>query len=682
MEDQAKKITKAIGNLKWLAELIKDYSVPLLASDEFLKTFTDHSVKHCWRLLSNLSLLVDERMPLDPPEAMVLFGSAFLHDIAIACPEAVLFPAQGKRGWYEAELRQNHGAYSARYIRDFLVPEFTGMAGSTANAVRQNLDLMEGIARICEFHTARFYEEDQLKAPSHRLLRLPVIGALFVLADTLDTGAERVKVSEVIHSTLPLEGREYWLSHACISGFHVRGDDIVLTARKPPALGRSEFSKIILQPFMTELNRLLEWAQTVFSRFEIRPLHQSAVLSIEEEGAPSQLRDTTLLRDRHAFEQKHKRQRAKWLQRLDAVTFLPGVIARGQVGDEFHVLRRWGSSTHRLFSVRDGLQKGGGYFLSWNGGGLAIDPGYDFLANAFSMQFLRFTIQDFDAALVSHSHDDHTQDLEPLLSLQYRLRRDPNGESVPARFPDFPVVCSEGVRWKYAPMAAANEFLRLLPIIPTQFARRIVRRATGPDLGSPFFAATGVGLEAIVSYHTEKPWHLHNTGITVKLYLNHQEENFCWGYTSDTGFDPELIEFFSDADLLLLHLGNKTDNGRPPRHHLGEDGCINLISSLKVRGPRLFILGEFGVEEFLRGGYDDRVSYTTYIEQVTGVRHENKRVLPADIGLRVQLPNLAVWCETAMLSRRPTADNPAGSWCPFLQVVPILGPFHQIHYSV
>jgi hypothetical protein len=318
--------------------------------------------------------------------------------------------------------------------------------------------------------------------------------------------------------------------------------------------------------------------------------------------------------------------------------------------------------------------------LAWNRGGLVIDPGYDFLSNAFSMRSLRFSARDFDAALVSHAHDDHTQDLEPLLSLQYRLRRDTSGTR--PRFSDFPVVCSEGVRWKYGAMSAANSFLRLLPIIPTENARRILGGTPAQDFGDPFFAGTGIKISAIVGYHTERPWHLHNTGITVKLYCDGPQHQVCLGYTSDTGFEPELVDFFADADLLLLHLGNKTDRGRPPRHHLGENGCVNLISAVKRSRPRLFLLGEFGAEEFIASAGDDRIRYTAYIEQMAGLGSEDKRVLPADIGLRVHLPDLHVWCERTWSLRRPTADNPMGVWRPFQEVIPEVDGSRQIHYTV
>ena len=69
------------------------------------------------------------------------------------------------------------------------------------------------------------------------------------------------------------------------------------------------------------------------------------------------------------------------------------------------------------------------------------------------------------------------------------------------------------------------------------------------------------------------------------------------------------------------------------------------------------------------------------LEQYSGARLEDQRLLPADIGLRARLPDLNVWAEMAWAPGRPMADNPAGSWCPPSAVAPVLGAGHQGHYT-
>lgn len=81
------------------------------------------------------------------------------------------------------------------------------------------------------------------------------------------------------------------------------------------------------------------------------------------------------------------------------------------------VLRQWNSftpilNTHSIFGG-----KGGGYFLKFYDKGIVIDPGYNFLNNFFGSghQFM-----EIDYVFISHDHDDHTADVESILTLLYQ----------------------------------------------------------------------------------------------------------------------------------------------------------------------------------------------------------------------------------------------------------------------
>jgi phosphoribosyl 1,2-cyclic phosphodiesterase len=81
------------------------------------------------------------------------------------------------------------------------------------------------------------------------------------------------------------------------------------------------------------------------------------------------------------------------------------------------VLRRWNSYTPRIPSA-GGRSIGGGYYLEWRGYGLAVDPGFDFLDN---MEVRGVPVDAVRGVAVSHSHIDHTSDLEPLLMMKALL---------------------------------------------------------------------------------------------------------------------------------------------------------------------------------------------------------------------------------------------------------------------
>ena len=80
------------------------------------------------------------------------------------------------------------------------------------------------------------------------------------------------------------------------------------------------------------------------------------------------------------------------------------------------VLRRWNSFTPIIPSEK-GDNKGGGYFLHHAGKGIVIDPGFNFIENFYQEGF---KIADIDAVLITHAHNDHTVDLESILTLVYK----------------------------------------------------------------------------------------------------------------------------------------------------------------------------------------------------------------------------------------------------------------------
>ena len=96
----------------------------------------------------------------------------------------------------------------------------------------------------------------------------------------------------------------------------------------------------------------------------------------------------------------------------------------------FVVLRKWNSYTPSLpisgtkVEAVSQYSIGGGYFLYGpsngaeihRGYGLVIDPGYNFIHN---FGLAGFCLDDIDGILITHAHNDHTNDFESLLVLLY-----------------------------------------------------------------------------------------------------------------------------------------------------------------------------------------------------------------------------------------------------------------------
>lgn len=99
----------------------------------------------------------------------------------------------------------------------------------------------------------------------------------------------------------------------------------------------------------------------------------------------------------------------------------------------FSVLRRWNSFT----PIIGPESKGGGYFLNIYGIGIIIDPGFDIIKSFIHSGYKFF---DIHAILVSHSHDDHTAQLESLINLLYKYNDNLENEVIPlesARYNNF-----------------------------------------------------------------------------------------------------------------------------------------------------------------------------------------------------------------------------------------------------
>jgi hypothetical protein len=669
--------------LKWLSDIIKNYAEVLFAEKREIPNYTKHNLEHSENILQILYNLVHNRIKLSSDEALILIGTAYFHDIALFYHEDLVSQ------WYVKDIYLNHGEFSAQYIREKLFYRIISSEKNYAPKIREHVNIFEAIAIISDYHTSKDKSILKKKLDADQSIRLPLLAGLFTVADDLHITTDRVNISNILNDKITINNKELLILRSTIQAIEISDTSITIFFYKIKDIEESKYISQIINPLLYEISASLKFLNNSFRKFKIKTIRLEYI--IHEKLSLEATQGLIDVLDQKILTNKINRRRSYWDRELKNIIFNKGVLRQQLIGDEFHIFRRWGSSTHRLFANRLGLQKGGGYYLSWNGFGIAIDPGYDFLSNVFSMRTLQFSSQDIQAAVISHVHDDHTQDFEPLISLQYRLRRR-NSNQVQIPFNEFPTYCSEGVRWKYAPVSAVNPFLKLVPLVPTKNSRRNNLVLPGVGAVDPFLTTTGLNIEAMLSYHSEMPWHLNNTGLSLKIASTDLNKPFSLGYTSDTSFEGEarnlLINFFKDVDLLVLHLGNmKEGRNRYPPHHLGEGGCIDLISHLKFECPKLFLLSEFGADEFITtAGIDDRIPFTQYVETMSGARNFGKRVLPADIGLRIKLDsnNFLVWGEEDPMRFWPTSDNPRGFWRDPIDIIPTIihARDHEIHYLV
>jgi FixJ family two-component response regulator/ribonuclease BN (tRNA processing enzyme) len=308
-------------------------------------------------------------------------------------------------------------------------------------------------------------------------------------------------------------------------------------------------------------------------------------------------------------------------------------------------LRRWNSHTPCLFDVW-----GGGYFLSWKGKGTIVDPGASFLR--LFEQHTPYGLKDIDMVVVTHDHVDHCQDLAPMISLLRAYNS--CGDSVLNGKKHWDIMVSPGVAAQYDSLLNNTETRDFLH-------RQVVNRpqkVESTDQPGSFNSRYQYGFLALPAFHKELLGEDSSMGCRFDL----DEAGGSIVISSDTRIaeDPKnsdgsgLVKGYTGASLLVLHVGTmeKPDQKILPQH-LGMNGVVEVLTKLINNPPKLVVLTEWGYE-FGRLGLKGRSAFCRLVAQKIGppyyaavegeVRGDaSVPILPADIGLRISLPDLDIW---------------------------------------
>lgn len=303
---------------------------------------------------------------------------------------------------------------------------------------------------------------------------------------------------------------------------------------------------------------------------------------------------------------------AKQKEIIDTVLNKPRTISQSDC--YFLCLRKWNSYTP-LVGTYDKPRQGGGYFLTWNGKGLVIDPGIGFLCNFLSSGF---SISDIDAVIMTHSHVDHTSDFEAILTLLHEVN---NLRKENAMEPHKPKI--------YLNIGAASKFMQLLSISYADIQERVL---LDPDCTYLLFP--GLSLTTCEADHSDL-YSTHGKCVGLLFKMEDGERSFELGITSDTGYSGRLKTVYSHLtdSILVLHLGSILEdelNLEEPTEkvypeHLGIRGAFNLIYDIK---PRLTIISEIG---------EELQECICSLADKLGVVFRDLSIFPADVGLRLDL---------------------------------------------
>ncbi|NCN65025.1 MAG: MBL fold metallo-hydrolase [Candidatus Altiarchaeum hamiconexum] len=290
------------------------------------------------------------------------------------------------------------------------------------------------------------------------------------------------------------------------------------------------------------------------------------------------------------------------------------------------VLRRWNSYTPALSSDIE-RRKGGGYFLSWEGHGIVIDPGFNFIENFFANGF---NISDIDAIFLSHSHLDHTSDFESLMTLIFESND------------NLPLEEKKQIEL-FLNFSSLNKFANLMSLDKSAVRKiYIIQPGITADLRDKY----GFILSPTKAKHRELWGDEYSVGLIFDLIeTNDKKKKFKLGMTIDTGYTNEIGAQFKECDILIAHIGsikekefdlNLNLNERLYKNHLGLIGTTKII---KDSSPKLAVISEFGEE---LGSL--RVDISKAIEGVVKDRR-CKRCIPGDIGMKISLPDIKIRCD-------------------------------------
>ena len=278
------------------------------------------------------------------------------------------------------------------------------------------------------------------------------------------------------------------------------------------------------------------------------------------------------------------------------------IIGKGGADDMLVVLRDWNSFSPILRQELRGRggpgpdeRLGGGYFLTWKGHGIVIDPGVDFVTQLYRKGL---SIADVDTVIITHCHLDHTRDVESLVDLNYRYNRTmgyrphpPNSDFRQLRF----FAC-------YSAFMKYSEYLINSGCCDnsTQLERGGVARPI----------TDFIDVQAVPTKHKDITGRDNEAIGLVFLLKDVSGLVLRVGITSDSKWIESLTESFSGCDVMVAHLGTievgeekEADTGKDVdtggflktdlKNHLGTKGCFRLLQRVK---PKVFIVGEVGEE--------------------------------------------------------------------------------------
>lgn len=233
------------------------------------------------------------------------------------------------------------------------------------------------------------------------------------------------------------------------------------------------------------------------------------------------------------------------------------------------ILRRWQSFNPKIPRPRGSQIRGGGCYLIWQGKGIVIDPGYDFIQNFYEEGF---SLDDIDAVVVTHSHPDHDDDLSTLITLvkEWNDYHEKLGYP-PDKLIKLDLFLNESAHMKFttwlkASGAGIGRIVNLPLVVWNEDSLEPSERLRGDNVLINLRHEYSLDLEVIPAWHDDVIGKRSSVGLKFRLYFGDKRVGTV-GYTGDTSCyqtyngKPESIalsieEQYKNCDVLVAHLGD------------------------------------------------------------------------------------------------------------------------------
>lgn len=232
----------------------------------------------------------------------------------------------------------------------------------------------------------------------------------------------------------------------------------------------------------------------------------------------------------------------------------------------FHFLQRWSSINPAVPRPSAFKMKGGGYFITFQGMGIAIDPGINFVENLYSEGF---SIADVHYIIATHDHIDHIAEIDTIMSLHYkRCKVDETQKRT------LYLVLNPSVSIRYEFMVNQNPSLfKKIELTPHVNEMKIFDNFT---------------IEAKQVFHRDicSPIYANSLGLILKFFPDNNKKEFKIGIIGDTRYREQkkngtylgapISDQFMDSDILIAHI-----NGTPFRELKAY--CGITLDNIKLR---------------------------------------------------------------------------------------------------